>query len=263
MNEWLTPIMWIGGIGAFCGGALALAAYYLSVPEDPRIEQVTNELPGANCGGCGFAGCADYAKALVENKTSPDRCPVASSAAVQAIGALLGKAVVASGRKVALVLCGGCNTEAIRHFSYNGITDCAAAAAIAGGDKACSFGCLGYGSCLRVCPVNCITMVDGVAKIDSSACIGCGKCVAACPRNLIQLVPEEAKIHVLCCSRDKGSVVRKVCGVGCIGCRICVKLSDGAISMDGFLAKVDYTKPPLTNEELVEKCPGKCIRKVG
>ena len=262
MSEWWIPILWIGGIGAFCGAALALAAYYLSVPEDPRIEQVTAELPGVNCGGCGFAGCADYAKAMVTGGAEADRCPVCTAAAVMKIAALLGKNAAPTGRKVALVRCGGCVGEAPRRFAYNGITDCAAAAATAGGDKACAYGCLGYGSCARVCPVNAITISDGLARVDPDVCITCGKCVAACPRNLILLVPEAAKIHILCSSKDKGPVVKKVCGVGCIGCTLCVKLADGAISMDGFLAKIDYTKPP-TNEALVDKCPGHCIRKVG
>ncbi len=262
MNEWWIPILWIGGIGAFCGAALALAAYYLSVPEDPRIAQVAAELPGANCGGCGFAGCADYAKAMVTGGAEPTRCPVCNAAAVQKIAAILGKSATAAGRRVALVRCGGCDSEAVRRFAYNGITDCAAAAATAGGDKACAYGCLGYGSCARVCPVDAITVADGLARVDPAVCIGCGKCIAVCPRNLILRVPEEAKIHILCSSKDKGPAVKKVCGVGCIGCTLCVKLADGAIGMDGFLARIDYTRPP-TNEALVDKCPGHCIRKAG
>lgn len=261
MSEWLIPILWIGGIGAFCGAALALAAYYLNVPEDPRIEEITAELPGINCGGCGFAGCAEYAKAMVTEGTDVTLCTVCTSGAAQKIAALLGKSAATTGRKVALVHCGGCDSEAGRRFAYNGITDCAAAAATAGGDKACSYGCLGYGSCVRVCPTDAITITDGLARVDPAACISCGKCVAICPRNLITLVPEEAQIHILCSSKDKGPEVKKVCGVGCIGCTICVKLSNGGISMDGFLAKVDYTRPP-TNELLVEKCPGHCIKKI-
>jgi len=163
-------------------------------------------------------------------------------------------------RRVAIVLCCGDDTEALRRAAYNGIADCAAAQATAGGDKGCAYGCLGYGSCARVCPVNAIRIANGIAKVDKALCIACGKCVAACPRKLIKLVPAAAEIHVLCSSKDKGPAVKKVCGTGCIGCRICTKLADGAITMDGFLAVVDYAKP-LTNEETVAKCPGHCIRK--
>ncbi len=262
MSDWLVSILWVGGIGAVCGAALAFAARYLSVDEDPLIEKVTEELPGANCGGCGFAGCAEYAKAMVTAGAATNLCPVGGCTVVAKISALLGRVAEATERKVALVRCGGSDSEALRRFAYNGIADCAAAAATAGGDKACTYGCLGYGSCARVCPVSAIALVDGLARVDQALCISCGKCVPACPRGLITLVPAAATLHILCSSKDKGPVVKKVCGVGCIGCTLCVKLSDGAIAMDGFLAKVDYSKP-LTNDALVEKCPGHCITKIG
>jgi Na+-translocating ferredoxin:NAD+ oxidoreductase RNF subunit RnfB len=262
MNDWVFSILWIGGIGAVCGTALAFASRYLTVEEDPRIEQVTNELPGANCGGCGFAGCADYARAMVTTSVTTALCPLCNSATLAKIAAIFGRTVEAVERKVARVHCGGSDSEALRRFAYNGIADCAAAAATGGGDKACAYGCLGYGSCVRVCPVGAIAISGGLASVNPATCISCGKCVPACPRGLITLVPAAAKIHVLCSSRDKGPVVKKVCGVGCIGCALCVKLSDGAIAMDGFLAKVDYSIP-LTNDALVDKCPGHCILKIG
>jgi ferredoxin len=189
-------------------------------------------------------------------------CPLCNSATLAKIAAIFGRTVEAVERKVARVHCGGSDSEALRRFAYNGIADCAAAAATGGGDKACAYGCLGYGSCVRVCPVGAIAISGGLASVNPATCISCGKCVPACPRGLITLVPAAAKIHVLCSSRDKGPVVKKVCGVGCIGCALCVKLSDGAIAMDGFLAKVDYSIP-LTNDALVDKCPGHCILKIG
>jgi ferredoxin len=139
-------------------------------------------------------------------------------------------------------------------FSPDGST-----CATAGGDKGCTYGCLGYASCVRACPVQAIRLEKGIAKVNKQLCISCGKCVATCPRKLIKLVPFKAEIHVLCSSQDKGPAVKKVCGTGCLGCRICTKLAGDAIVMDGFLAKVDYTKE-LNNPELIAKCPGKCIR---
>jgi len=262
MSDWLVPVLWVGGIGAVCGAALAFAARYLGVEEDPRIEQVTAELPGANCGGCGFAGCAEYAKAMVTAGAATNLCPAGGCAVVARLSAILGRAAEAVEPRVALVRCGGSDSEAIRSFLYSGIADCAAAAATAGGDKACAYGCLGYASCARVCPVGAIAVTDGLARVDPALCIACGKCVPACPRGLIALVPAKATLHVLCSSKDKGPTVKKVCGVGCIGCAICVKLSEGAISMDGFLAKVDYSKP-LRSDAAVAKCPGHCIVKNG
>jgi electron transport complex protein RnfB len=259
MDPITTSTLCIGGIGLASAAALSVAEKYLSVKEDPRIAKVAELLPGVNCGGCGYAGCADYARAVVLDNAELTLCAPGGPACAQALAAFLGKAAAALEKRVALVLCCGDDTEATRRAAYNGITDCAAAQATAGGDKGCTYGCLGYASCARVCPVDAIAIRDGIAVVDRDACIACGKCVAACPRKLIKLVPASASIHVLCSSKDKGPTVKKVCGTGCIGCRICTKLSDGAINMDGFLAVVDYTKP-LTNEETVAKCPGHCIR---
>ena len=145
---------------------------------------------------------------------------------------------------------------------YNGICDCAVAAMTAGGDKGCAYGCLGYGACANVCPKHAISVVDGLAKVDKRLCIGCGKCVTACPKRIIELVPASATIHVLCANPDKGPSVRKVCGVGCIGCRLCEKNSGGTeanhFTFQGFLAKVNYENPP-TDEQIAAKCPAKCM----
>ena len=262
MNLILLSILSITAIGLVCGIALALAARFFSVQEDPRIEAVTDLLPGANCGACGFAGCAGYAAAIVKDGTPANRCPSSSSEAAIRIAAVLGiEPVSASARKVALVLCGGTNTKAPKRFIYDGLIDCAAAAAVGGGDKACTAGCLGYGSCVRVCPSDAIEVIDGLAHVHPDKCISCGKCVVACPRGIIHMVPDNRQIHVLCSSKAPGAAVRKVCSIGCIGCRICTKLSDGAITMDGALAVVNYDMP-LDNEVVVEKCPAHCIVKV-
>jgi len=256
----LQSTLWIGGIGLVSAVALAIADKYLSVPEDPRIERVSSLLPGANCGGCGFAGCADYARAIIAKGADLNLCAPGGAVCSNAIASLLGRAAVALEKRTALVLCCGDDDEATRRAAYNGINDCAAAQATAGGDKGCSYGCLGYGSCARVCPANAITVRSGLAKVDKKRCIACGKCVTVCPRKIIRLAPAAATIHVLCSSKDKGPAVKKVCGTGCIGCRLCTKLADGAITMDGFLAVIDYSTP-LTNEETVAVCPTHCIRK--
>jgi electron transport complex protein RnfB len=260
MDPITTSTLCVGGIGLVSAATLAIAEKYLSVPQDPRIGKVAELLPGANCGGCGYAGCADYARAIVADNAACSLCAPGGPACAGAIASFLGRTAAALEKRVALVLCCGDDTEAVRRAAYNGITDCAAAQATAGGDKGCTYGCLGYGSCARVCPVNAVAVAGGIAKVDKDRCIACGKCVAACPRKLVKLVPAAAAIHVLCSSKDKGPAVKKVCGTGCIGCRICTKFADGAIGMDGFLAVVDYAKP-LANEETVAKCPGHCIRK--
>ena len=261
MDPIITSTICVSGIGLASAAALAVAEKYLSVKEDPRIAQVASLLPGANCGGCGYAGCSDYARAVVLQGVEANLCAPGGQACAQGIAAYLGVAAGALEKSVAIVLCCGDDSEAVRRALYNGITDCAAAQAVAGGDKGCSYGCLGYGTCARVCPVGAIAIQNGLAVVDKSLCIGCGKCLKVCPRKLIKLVPAQAEIHVLCSSKDKGPVVKKVCGTGCIGCRLCTKFSGESIVMDGFLAVVDYAKP-FTNEEAVNKCPVHCIRKI-
>jgi electron transport complex protein RnfB len=256
----VTTTLAIGGMGLFCGAALALAARFLAVKEDPRIEAVTEILPGANCGGCGFAGCADYARAIVVDGAAVNLCAPGGTETIAKLAAYLGVVAEVAVRKVAIVLCGGDATKAPRRFLYNGVADCSAAHAVDGGDKKCRYGCLGYGSCARVCPVGAIEITSAnLAVVHPELCIGCGACVKPCPRQLIKMVPESRRIHVLCSSKDKGPIVRACCLVGCIGCRVCTKLvEDNAIVMDGFLAVVDYAKP-IETEQPIEKCPGKCI----
>ncbi len=249
----------VGGIGLVCGVTLALAARFLAVHEDPRIEEVNELLPGANCGGCGYAGCADYAKAIVVDHAAINLCAPGGTELLDNLAAAMGRDADAAAKQVALVLCGGDSEKAPRRFAYNGVADCTAAAAVDGGDKSCRYGCLGYGSCIRACPVDAIELRGNIAHVHPTLCIGCGACVRTCPRDLIKMVPAASRIHVLCSSKDKGPIVKKACKVGCIGCTICAKLApDEAIAMDGFLAVVDYAKE-LTETKVVEKCPGKCI----
>jgi electron transport complex protein RnfB len=232
----------IAGTGLVCGCVLAAAARIFRVDEDPRIARLTDLLPGYNCGGCSFGG----------GPGGPDTA--------RKVSGFMGVESEAGVKHVALVLCNGDLSRAPRRFRYNGVADCAAAHAVGGGDKGCRYGCLGYGSCARVCPSGAIEITAGMlAVVHPERCIGCRACVRACPRGIIRMVPEDRFIHVLCRSKDKGPEVKKVCQVGCIACRLCVKLADeGAIAMDGSLAVVDYSKP-LTNTAVVEKCPGHCI----
>ncbi|MGI6495934.1 MAG: RnfABCDGE type electron transport complex subunit B [Kiritimatiellia bacterium] len=256
----LVPTLWIGGLGLLCGAALAIAARYFSVEEDPRIAEVEGLLPGANCGGCGFAGCADYAKAIVEQGAATNLCMACSAEGIQQISAIMGVAAGEVIRRRAVVQCLGTHTASKRRFDYNGLIDCASAHATAGGDKACTYGCLGYGSCVRVCPVHAITIEDGLARVNPAACIGCGKCVAACPRHLIALVPLDAPVVLLCKSKAKGPDVRKQCTAGCLGCSLCARMAPESFSMEGALAVLDYANPPANADAIIEKCPGKCIR---
>ena len=245
----------IGGTGLVCAVILAVAARFLAVHEDPRIEAVTALLPGINCGGCGYAGCSEYAKAVVAHGAPVNLCKPGGKETLHKLSAYMGIEAAAGEREVALVLCQGSHAVARRKALYNGVSDCTAAQQIGGNGKACRYGCLGLGSCARICPVEAIEIKDGLAIVHPDLCIGCTQCVATCPRRMIKMVPESRFIHVLCLSKDRGPEVKKVCDVGCIACTLCVKACGGkGIAMDGALAIVDYSVP-LDNEETIAKCP--------
>ncbi len=253
----------IAAIGLVCGVALALIAKRFAVKEDPKVAEVEAALPGANCGGCGYAGCAAYARAIVEEAASISKCGPGGATSVEVLARLMGREAEAPEPVMAFIRCGGDRGAAKRLSAYNGITDCAAAQIVAGGWKACQFGCLGYGSCARACDYGAIFIHNGLAVVDAERCVGCGMCVTKCPRDLIVMTPRAHRYHVRCASPEKGAVVRKLCATGCIGCGMCVKLEGGrSLFMDGALARVDYTQAPVEEDGVVAKCPVKCIVKI-
>jgi len=252
----LTAIIALASIALLFSLGLAIAARAFAVKVDPRIEAIEDALPGANCGGCGLPGCSELAKRIAEGKADVDACPAGGEFVAHEIAKVLGIEFTGGGiTKVALVLCGGDDQVAAKRFYYNGIYDCASAALLFGGDKACSYGCLGLATCADVCPFGAIDMLpSGLAVVNPEKCTGCTKCVAACPKGIIKMVPIDKKVHILCSSHDKGGKVRKICKVGCIGCLRCVKEApEGAITMEDNLAVVQYEVD--LPEAVVETCP--------
>jgi electron transport complex protein RnfB len=255
----LDAILTLTILGLLASLGLGIAAKVFAVKTDPRVEAIDTVLPQFNCGACGFAGCVDYAKAVVGGKET-NLCAPGGPGVAAKVAAVMGKEASLQEKMVAFVLCGGSNSLAERKFLYNGVHDCTSANLVAGGDKACYYGCLGLGTCSRVCPADAIVSEDGLARIIPERCIACRKCVSACPKKIIKMVPAARAVHVVCSSQDKGPVVRKICKVGCIGCMRCTKAVDNQqIVMDGTLAVVDYGKP-LTSREVSETCPTGAIK---
>ncbi|HUX06825.1 MAG TPA: Fe-S cluster domain-containing protein [Acidobacteriota bacterium] len=255
----VNAILTLAALGLLAGLGLGFAARVFAVKVDPRVEEIDAALPQFNCGACGYAGCADYAKAVVEGK-DPGLCAPGGPNVAARVAAIMGQEVSAQEKMVAFVFCGGSDTAARKKYHYNGVIDCISANLVSGGDKSCSYGCLGLGTCVHVCPADAILIEDGLARVVPELCIGCRKCVEACPKNVIHMVPASRVVHVVCSSQDKGPVVRKACQVGCIGCRRCTKaVDDEQITMDDNLAVVDYSKPLLSREP-VESCPTGAIQ---
>lgn len=251
----------VGIIGLVVGLLLGIAGEKFKVEVDEKEVKVRGELPGNNCGGCGYPGCDGLAKAIAKGEAPVNACPVAGEAGAKNISEIMGIEAGESVRMVAFVKCAGTCDKANEKFNYYGESDCRKAMVVSGGAKACSYGCMGYGSCVKACPFDAIHIVDGVAKVDEDKCKACGKCLAVCPKNIIELVPYDKAVRVTCSSNDKGKDVKSVCKSGCIGCMLCKKNCEAdAIIIENNLAKIDYDKCTGCGK-CEEKCPVKIIKK--
>lgn len=259
MNSIITAVVAFGIIGLIVGVVLSIAAKAFEVKVDPRIEAVTECLPGANCGGCGFAGCSACAEAIVNGEAKIEDCTSINEESLKKISEIMG---VESGTfvpKSAVVLCSGTNDCAEKKYDFDGTYSCVEISALAGGDKLCEYACLGYGDCVNVCKFGALSIKNGIADVDREKCTACGMCASVCPRGTIKIMPLNSKITVKCSSKDKGAVMKTKCTAGCIGCGICAKNCPvEAISVTDNLAYVDYEKC-IGCGVCAEKCPKKVI----
>lgn len=252
----------IGITGLLIGLLLGIAGKKFAVEVDERESAVRELLPGNNCGGCGYAGCDALAQAIAKGEAPTNGCPVAGAQIAKKIADIMGETAEDTARQVAFVKCNGTCDKANVKYHYYGVQDCQKAAMVpGGGEKSCSYGCMGFGSCVKVCPFDAIHIVDGVARVDKEKCKACKKCIAVCPHHLIELVPYDSIVKVACSSKDRGPVVKKACDTGCIGCKICEKnCKFDAIHVEDNLARIDYEK--CKNCGLCAmKCPSKIILK--
>lgn len=267
-NSVLLAVLVLGLTGAIFAVVLYFVAQKFKVEENPLIDEVAEALPGANCGGCGKAGCRAMAEAFVaQGNMDGLKCPAGGDAVAKRIAEILGCAVEEGEPQVAVVRCATCHDGSLDKTRYDGLRDCAFANSLYEGETGCSFGCLGLGSCAEACQFGALTMdpETGRPVVNEEKCTGCGACVKACPRNVIEVRNKGLKgrrVYVDCVNKEKGAVSRKTCNNACIGCGKCEKTCPfGAIQVENNLAYIDYKVCKLCRK-CVEACPMGAIKAV-
>ena len=261
MQAFIIPIAAAVAIALIAALLLSLAAKFMAVPVNETQAAIRAELPGANCGACGFAGCDDYAAALAEGgDVKTNLCVPGADAVAAAIAAILGQDAEDVIEQVANVRCSGLCDVTKPEMDYQGLKTCAAAKGLFGGPGSCKYGCIGFGDCERVCPYGAIQVCNGLAKVDREKCVGCGMCARTCPQHIIDIIPDVKRVFVACSSADKGAVTNKLCSAGCIGCKLCEKACKfEAIHVENNHAVIDIDK--CKNCGLCAKaCPKKVIK---
>ncbi len=269
MNTVLSAVLILGVVGALFAVVLYFVSQRFKVDESPLIDEIADVLPGANCGGCGQAGCRAMAEAFVrQGNMNGLRCPVGGDEVAQKVAQILGCDVVADDPKVAVVRCKACFGGKMQKNIYDGHRDCGYAAGLYAGETGCAYGCVGLGNCARACKFDAITMdpKTGAPVVDESRCTACGACVAACPRNIIELRYKGTlgrRVYVQCVNHEKGSEARLVCNDACIGCGLCQRTCPfSAITVEKNLAYIDY-HICMACGKCVAQCPMGAITAVG
>lgn len=267
----LNAVLALGAIALVASVLLFVISKKFAVKEDPRIAQVAELLPGANCGGCGFPGCSGMADALVKGADAGSietlRCPVGGDVVMNQVADLLGMAMANSEPMVAVVRCNGSCENRPRIAVYDGLQTCAAMNSTGAGETGCGFGCLGCGDCTNACQFGAIRMnaETGLPEVDEEKCTSCGACVKACHRHIIELRkkgPKGRRVYVQCVNKDKGPVAKKACDAACIGCGKCQKVCKfDAITIENNLSYIDFNKCRMCTK-CVDECPTGAIVKV-
>lgn len=253
----VSAITFLFGLSVLLALVLALANNKLKVFEDPRIDVVNEMLPGANCGACGVPGCRAFSEKVVGGELAPSGCTVGGADTAAMVAEYLGVDAGAAVKRVARLLCAGGNDVAGQPVVYDGFSSCRAAAAVAGGFKGCTFGCLGLGDCERACDFDAIRMLsDGLPLVEPDKCTACNDCVDECPKGLFTIMPLDANLIVQCKSELAGDELLEICRAACTGCGICaLDASPGLISMQKNLPVVDLQKIEQQSEKAVQRCP--------
>jgi electron transport complex protein RnfB len=260
-NPILDSALILGGLGLFFGLLIAIVNKKFRVKEDPRITEVEELLPSTNCGACGLPGCRAFAEAVVSGEQQPSACTVIGQEDMQDIARYLGVDVGESNKKVARLLCAGGNNEAVQNSDYSGYETCKAAASVAGGGKACSWGCLGLADCEDSCLLDAIYMNENALPVViPELCTACNDCVVACPKDLFELMPIDQKLIVQCKNLLNGDAAEDLCSAACNSCNKCVADAEpSVIQIINNLAVINYDKNELTDPKATLRCPTKAI----
>lgn len=262
MNSIIYTIIIAFVISFALGILLGLFKKIFAVKVDPKIQEVRDALSGANCGGCGFAGCDSFAEAVVKGEASTDGCVAGGASCAEAISKILGVSGGEVRPKVAILACNGTKDCAKDKGEYNGVKTCKAANLIINGTKKCSYGCIGFGDCIEACPFDAISMGNnGLPVVDYSKCVGCGKCARSCPKKLIKVVFKDQKGSFALCSNfsDNKPQIKKDCSNGCFKCGICAKkCPEQCIDVSSGIPVIDYSKCTSCSE-CVKACPDKVL----
>ena len=242
INSLLVVLALVGALAIIFAVLIVLISKLCHVHQDDRLEKIQQNLSGANCGGCGFAGCADFARALLEGRADLKQCGPTSNKSKLEISKILGTTFVEQEQAFAVVHCIGGN-KSLNKYIYIGNDGCIAQSKLLGGIKVCPEGCLGGGTCEKVCPTGAIKVIDGVAYTNKALCNTCSVCINSCPKQIVSLIPKTAKVYIACSTKCRGKQVLSTCKVGCIGCGVCDKnCPSGAITMVDNMPVIDYSK---------------------
>lgn len=259
--EMIMPAVVLGALGGIFALALGYAAKAFHVDVDETVERVRAALPGANCGGCGYVGCDACAVAIALEGAPVNICPVGGADCAEKIAEIMGADSGDMVKEVACVMCLGDKDKAKDRAIYDGIQDCRVNATTNGGNKGCTYGCLGDGSCVTACKFDAIHVYNGLAVVDKEKCVACGACVTICPRQIIKMVPYDQDVFVKCSSKDPGKAVRAVCSTGCIACKICEKQCPDGFKVENNLSTAIFVEglDETQLQNAITKCPTKCI----
>ncbi|MDD6087892.1 MAG: Fe-S cluster domain-containing protein [Desulfovibrionaceae bacterium] len=249
-------------LGLLASAALAFASKIFFVEEDPKVEEVTEVLPGANCGGCGFAGCESYAAAVAHDPAVPaNLCVAGGAATAEAVGRITGKAAGSADPVVSFRRCEKHAGNVLKRYTYQGIPSCAAAAELANGSEKCEYACLGFGDCVRACPFGALQLEGDIVTVNSDKCTGCGICTKNCPRAVLEIIPRRARVVIGCSTKNKLKVAMQLCDSGCINCGKCVKSCPAkAIDNSTGRIQIDQEKCLAYGSSCGEACLKACSR---